>query len=611
MPAITAAMLAAGQDLSEPRVSPDATAVVAVVAWHGRAALVRFPLDGGPSELITSEPAPRSGRPFGGGQWDWCPDGEAVVLASGGDLWWQPMTGGPARRLTAQPPGAPAQAPAVSPDGTAVAYVVDQHHIERLDLVGASPTSRTLGDGVGFTFAFDPAWSPDGRHVAWHAWAPPAMPWDTSTIVVADAVTGDVVARHGGTGVATQQPRFSPDGRLAHLADRTGHLVVHVVDRDGSRPLRDEPFEHGTAAWGLGQRSWCWSPDGTSIAFCRNEAGHGRLCVADVATGAVTELGKGWHGGLDWRADTLVAVRSGARTPTELVTYHLPSARPGVATRRVLARGPVAGFDAAGLVEPELLDWTADDGLTLHGRLYVPDDGGDGRMIVWVHGGPTDQWAVTWNARIAAWVSRGWRVLVPDHRGSTGWGRQFQQALNGRWGEADADDVAAGVRAALERGRTRPGAVVGMGGSAGGFTVLNLVRRHPGLLAGAVVAYPVSDLAALDDTTHRFEAHANATLVGPRPRFEDRYRTRSPRAGAAALRVPLLILHGSDDPVVPVAHSRALADAVNDAGGSATLVVYDGEGHGWSRPATAADELARAEAFLATVVDRPRERPPD
>jgi dipeptidyl aminopeptidase/acylaminoacyl peptidase len=426
-------------------------------------------------------------------------------------------------------------------------------------------------------------------------------------VVVADATTGAVVGRVGGRCIAVQQPRFGAHGRLGLVSDATGWPVVHVTDATATRPpepVVDEPHEHATAAWGPGQRSWCWSPDGTAIAWCRNEAGHGRLCVADVATAegaAVTELARGWHGGLDWSPAGLVAVRSGARTPTQLVTYALPGGE-----RCVRAHGPVAGVRALELVEPEPVSWTADDGARIPGRLYHPPAGEVAGLLVWIHGGPTGQWPVEWNARIAAWVSRGWGVLVPDHRGSTGWGRAFQQALNGSWGVLDAEDVAAGAAVARRAGWSGAGPVVGLGGSAGGFTVLNVLVRRPGALDAAVVAYPVTDLVALDDTTHRFEAHANATLVGPRPEHEHRFRDRSPLAHAGRITVPVLVFHGRDDVVVPVAQSQALVAAVQAAGGDAELVVYDGEGHGWSRPATGADELARTEAFLARMQARGR-----
>ena len=101
----------------------------------------------------------------------------------------------------------------------------------------------------------------------------------------------------------------------------------------------------------------------------------------------------------------------------------------------------------------------------------------------------------------------GWNVLVPDHRGSTGHGRAYQQALTGRWGELDVADTAAVLEHAHAAGWADPAHTVLMGASAGGFTVLGVLARHPHLAAAAVVSYPVSDLADLAERSHRFERH--------------------------------------------------------------------------------------------------------
>jgi dipeptidyl aminopeptidase/acylaminoacyl peptidase len=141
-----------------------------------------------------------------------------------------------------------------------------------------------------------------------------------------------------------------------------------------------------------------------------------------------------------------------------------------------------------------------------------------------------------------------------------------------------------------------------MGGSAGGFTVLNLLAHHGGAFAAGVALYAVTDLRALDETTHRFEAHYNHSLVGPWPDTATRYRDRSPVNHAVAIDRPLLLLHGSTDDNVPVAQAEAMVAAMRAAGRPVELHVYEGEGHGWSRPDTVADELARVEAFFTRVL---------
>jgi len=418
--------------------------------------------------------------------------------------------------------------------------------------------------------------------------------------------TPEVVA--GGPGVQVAQPRPAPPtaaggpgaGALAHLSDASGWLNVWV---DG-RHLVDEPFEHGDPPWGPGQRSLAWSPDGRRLAFTRNEAGFGRLCVVDVADGTVRAVAKGVHGGLSWAADRLVAVRSGARTPTQLVAYDTATWE-----RTTLARGPVGGFEEAGLVEPEAVTWPGDDGATVHGRLYRPPTAATGPgapppMLVWVHGGPTGQWQVTFNPRIAYFVDRGWAVLVPDHRGSTGFGRAYTQAMRGRWGELDTADVAAGIRHAGAQGWCDPRRVAIMGGSAGGFTVLNVLAHHPELCAAGVDLFGVTDLFDLDETTHRFEAHYLHSIVGELPAAADAYRTRSPVHVADRIVAPLLILQGGEDVVVPPAQSQAVADALRAAGRTVEHHIYPGEGHGWNRPEVVVDELGRIESFLRRHVLR-------
>jgi len=137
-----------------------------------------------------------------------------------------------------------------------------------------------------------------------------------------------------------------------------------------------------------------------------------------------------------------------------------------------------------------------------------------------------------------------------------------------------------------------------VGGSSGGLTVLGLLADHPELVAGGVASYPVSDLTALAQATHRFEAHYTDTLVGP---IEDsaHYASLSPIGRADRISAPLLVFHGTDDPVVPIAQSEALVERIRSAGGDVEFVVYEGEGHGFRDPANQLDEYSRTERFLA------------
>jgi dipeptidyl aminopeptidase/acylaminoacyl peptidase len=582
---ITVDMCLSGRDLGEPRPSPDGLTLAFTVRWENAAAIVTMPLAGGPERIITTSPQPAVPRGFGGGCLAWTPDSRAIVYAGrDGDLWLQPVPGGVPRRVSAVAPDRAVEAPFVSPDGTFVVGVVDQAEVWRWPLVGDEAPQR-LDDG-GADFVFDPYVTTCGTTLVWQAWDVPDMAWDASRI---GRMTFDGTARDElrGTG-AIQQMRNLPDGSGVCLRDDTGWLNLW----HGDEPLVDEPFEHGDPTWSMGQRSFAISPDGGRIAFTRNEHGFGRLCVVDVETKAVTEIGRGVHGQLSWSGGRIVVLRSGARTPTQIVTYDTMTL-----ARTVLAVGPVTAWDAADLPEPELVE-VEHDGVTLFARRYVA---GEARTLCWVHGGPTDQWPVEFMPRIAYWWSRGWDVLVPDPRGSTGHGRAYQQALRGEWGRLDVDDTAAIVRASHAHGWSSPSRTVMMGSSSGGLTALGVLGLHPGIAAGGVVLYPVTDLATLSEATHRFEAHYTDSLVGP-PGAVAKYRDRSPLAYADRIDVPLLVMHGDADPVVPLASSEAFVARMRAAGGDVELVVMEGEGHGFRQPANRRADFELTATFLARLV---------
>ena len=217
-----------------------------------------------------------------------------------------------------------------------------------------------------------------------------------------------------------------------------------------------------------------------------------------------------------------------------------------------------------------------------------------------IHGGPTGQWPVTFAPRIAYWVDRGWDVLLPDHRGSTGHGRAYQQALNGRWGELDVTDTIAWIDHAQASGWCEPARTVVMGGSSGAYTVLGVLGRRPGRVAGGIALYPVTDLADLAARSHRFEAHSTERLVGP---LSDAALYAARSAGSLVGRIvdPLLVLHGTTDPVVPVEGTIAFVEAMRATGGEVELHLFEGEGHGFRQPENQLAEYRLIEEFMRRV----------
>jgi dipeptidyl aminopeptidase/acylaminoacyl peptidase len=133
------------------------------------------------------------------------------------------------------------------------------------------------------------------------------------------------------------------------------------------------------------------------------------------------------------------------------------------------------------------------------------------------------------------------------------------------------------------------------------MAVLGVLIDHPESVAGGIALYPVSDAASLAGATHRFEAHYNDTLIGPLG--DPRYRERSMVGRADLIQQPLLLMHGTDDPVVPVGQSRALRDTLHASGVEVRYIEFEGEGHGLRNPEYRRREYELVGAFLDDVVD--------
>ena len=582
-------MCLAGRDITEPRLSPDGATVAFISRVSGGpASLTIVPADGGAERIIATAVEPTTGRGRNGGVMCWSPDGDAIVhVGVDHSLWWQPIPSGVARRLAVFE--GPVEGPCCSPDGTQVVVSVNRGAMWAVSTAGEG-RARRLDDGR-HDFCIDPVIVGLGRDavVWWQAWSVPNMAWDHSVLAGCRLSGGEVVHVEGVGQV--QQPQPLADGRMLCLRDDHGWLNVWLDDV----ALIDEPFEHGGPTWGPGQRSVVMSPDGSMVAFHRNEQGFGRLCVFDIGSGVVHEVARGVHGQLHWAGETLTALRSGARTPTQIVAYRTIG-DPATWQRTTLAVGPSAGWEHLDLPEPETHRASTAAGHHVPFRRYAANQG---RSLIAIHGGPTDQWEVEFLVRIAYWWSRGWDVIVPDPRGSTGHGRDYMLALHGEWGRGDVADVRSVIEQVHRERWSIPASTVVMGSSSGGMAALGVAVEGAGLIAGCIALYPVTDAAQLAERSHRYEAHYTTLLIGPEgdPAFAE----RSLIGHAARIDVPVLLLHGTSDPVVPIEQSQQLAAAIEAAGGTVTFEQFEGEGHGFRQPAHRRAEYQRVGEFLDRV----------
>jgi dipeptidyl aminopeptidase/acylaminoacyl peptidase len=170
--------------------------------------------------------------------------------------------------------------------------------------------------------------------------------------------------------------------------------------------------------------------------------------------------------------------------------------------------------------------------------------------------------------------------------------------LRGNWGVCDVEDAISGARYLSEQGIASTEKIVILGGSSGGYTVLEALCRAPGVFKAGISLFGISNLLALAADTHKFEERYLDTLLGPLPAASDIYRTRSPLFHAELLRDPLAVFQGTEDKVVPRSQSDMLVETLRKRGIPHVYHVYEGEGHGWRSPDTIEAYYQAVEAFL-------------
>ncbi|WP_426165409.1 alpha/beta hydrolase family protein [Pseudoduganella sp. R-34] len=263
---------------------------------------------------------------------------------------------------------------------------------------------------------------------------------------------------------------------------------------------------------------------------------------------------------------------------------------------------------AAEMGAQDIVKYRARDGLEIPAWLTLPAKGGKKLpMVVLVHGGPYvrgSEWG--WDADGQFLASRGYAVLEPEFRGSTGYGLKLFNAGRKQWGLKMQDDIADSVKWAVDKGIADPGRVCIMGGSYGGYATLMGLVNDPGVYRCGIAYAAVTDIpllydsgmAVLSDLPPDYKTYGVPVLVGDLEKDAAQFTATSPLKQAARIKRPLLLAHGTDDRRVPFPHYTKLRSALQEAKADAEFVEYIGEGHGWSTLKTRLDFWGRVEKFL-------------
>jgi dipeptidyl aminopeptidase/acylaminoacyl peptidase len=463
-----------------------------------------------------------------------------------------------------------------------------RNHIYLFDVAKKTVVQLTSG-------AYDdaePAWSPDGKTIAFtsNRTAEPDSNENTDIFVIAaraGAQARPLVTLPG----TDHSPAWSPDGRqIAFVAGGNPKDFWYGSSAVGVVPAAGGPPRLLTAALDRNVDSPRFAPDGRSIYFLVEEEGNSHLARVPLAGGAVVRVAGGERvvGAFDLdRAGDLVVLATEPRQPNEVWVVG-----PAGALRRLSHANDefLAGIRLAAV---ERFKARSADGTAIDVFLTRPPDARPGKRlpaILRIHGGPAAQYATEFFFEWQMLAAHGYAVVAANPRGSTGYGRDFSRAIWADWGNKDYQDVMAAVDAAIERGVADPDRL-GVGGWSYGGILTDYVITKTGRFKAAISGASETNFLADYGTDHY--QYAWETELGLPWRNKDLYLKLSPWFQVEKITTPTLLLCGTEDVNVPALNSEQLYQALRRLGRETELVLYPGQTHSIQKPSYLKDRYDR------------------
>ncbi|PYS90145.1 MAG: hypothetical protein DMF64_15745 [Acidobacteria bacterium] len=625
-------------DVSAPQWSPDGKLLAfTVTEWNRKedrrdTHIYIVPATGGEPVRLTNgergESAPQ-----------WSPDGTRIAFLANRDapnpsapsaprnqIWLISARGGEAEKLTDEE--ATVTQFRWSPDGRQIAYIVrdtpkdkaerDKQKKEKFDAIVvdsnfiyshiwainlADHKKRRVTDGT-FT-ASDPQWSPDGTQLAFVAGKMGAqessftdISEDRNTDIYVVQATGGQARQLTNNPGSDEAPRWSRDGKqLAYLAStdpmswaEKTDLMLLDVGGDTPRNLTGayEDSINGPPKW---------SPDGQTLYAAGATGVYGQLLRIALNGGAPQPVfeSRGAYNAVDLSADgqMLAFAFNDAKAPSNI---WIANASGQDAKQLTFFNPQVKEFT---LADTEVTKWTAPDGLEIEGLLVKPVGYVAGQhypTLLYIHGGPYGQFSFGWNRNAQLYAAHGYAVLMPNPRGSTGYGHKFETANLRDWGGKDFQDLMAGVDEVVKRGIADPARLGVLGGSYGGFMTFWTITQTDRFKC-AIGHAGISDWYGFFGQTDVPDLMAYG-LGGLPWTARETYAKWSPMTYVDRVKTPIMITHGEQDRRVPIQQGELYYRALKRRGVEAVFVRYPREPHSISEPNHQIDLANRQLAWL-------------
>jgi dipeptidyl aminopeptidase/acylaminoacyl peptidase len=442
---------------------------------------------------------------------------------------------------------------------------------------------------AGADFYSSPRLNSDTNKLAWLSWNHPNMPWDSTYLWLAevneDGSLGEAKLVAGEENESICEPKWSPDDQLYFSSDRNNWWNLYRVSLDGTvENLHEMEAEFAYPHWVFGLSTYAFlSAKSLVCTYSQNGSWHLGIIktqkkefkaiatnYTDIASVTATSDGKS------------LFIAGTSTEPTAVIKFN-----PETEAKEILKTSGELAIDSGYLSIPEAIAFPTENDLTAYAWYYPPQNkdftplpGELPPLLVKSHGGPTAAASVSLSLRIQYWTSRGFGYLDVNYGGSIGYGRQYRQRLDKKWGIVDVDDCVNAAKYLVKQGRVDGERLVISGGSAGGYTTLAALTFRDVFKAGASY-YGVSDLEILAKDTHKFESRYLDRLVGAYPEEKKIYESRSPIHFTELLACPVIFFQGGEDKVVPPNQAEMMFEAIKEKGLPVAYILFENEGHGF------------------------------
>lgn len=369
---------------------------------------------------------------------------------------------------------------------------------------------------------------------------------------------------------------FSADGSKLYITsnDNEQGLALRAVLDIATKEIT---FTDPDAQWEV--ESLGMTPDRTVMYWIINEDGYARLHLTEVETGRelpIPDL-NGIIGGIAFSESSKM-----------LLTFNSPTQTTDVwswdwKTKKLdkLTHSVYAGIDPSIFTDPQLIKYKSFDGLEIPGFLYLPADykGGPIPFVMDIHGGPEGQFRPYFNRHFQYLLLNGFGVFAPNVRGSDGYGKEYLAMDNYKNRLKSVKDMKAGADWLIESGYTEQGMIGVKGGSYGGYMTMAAITEYPGFFSAAINSVGIVNFVTFLENTSSYRRYLREAEYGPLTDKEF-LKSISPIHKADLIETPLLVVHGENDPRVPVDEARQIIRAIERKGGVVEGLIYPDEGHG-------------------------------